>query len=218
MDSRLDVAYLLFPSKDRGVRASEVLMPLTTSDCALLLARMRLAERLIHQDPSLTRLSYRSPFVAHTFRVGPFRRPDERLDDLVLGCAAHPALAASFRPGAHDSELLLELDGGILYLDDLADGSYFSSRQAGLSDLMLCQIATLGPRDVPAAFRQLSGIDPWTALDLVEHGLVLHGCSTPVRSIHPLLAPGDLASILEWPEAELRERAITLIGRCGRRR
>lgn len=68
----------------------------------------------------------------------------------------------------------------------------------------------------PERFGELVRLDPALALDVIEHGMVVHGADpASVLSVRSSLAPADLQPLLEHSNGAVRQRAITLVGATG---
>lgn len=205
------LAYLLFPcvcSRD----TSELLMPLTSKEVTDLLEKMAWAGKLSDRRHGPSEIVFRnSNTVRWEAPAAPFvrRRPSP-----PVAVAAHPSVATVFLPAAPSGyDIGLHIAESMVFLTGNRDGRPFESIEVYWSDVMRCRLATAQRRMVPTVFRQLAEIDPWSAVEILEDELVLYGSPQVVREITPFLKLDDLLPILEWPDDEVRERAIMAMGR-----
>lgn len=213
----VDTAYLLFPVEHGRRTAFEILLPLTCDKSGFLLESMELAMALEDGGglgPS--ELVYSEQFeVAYPWRSGSHMPPNWIDACKDHGRAVHPSAAQSYGPHGPDQDVRVHVTGSHVYLTGRGACGLFETREALFSEVMLCHLATAKEEDVPSVFRGLASCDPWSAISVVEDGLVLIPSTDPVRDIRSLLSPVDLGPILETPfrDYNVRERAIRQLGR-----
>ena len=216
--SAMRTAYLLFPCADSVTIYFDLLLALEAREVTDLLKRMALAHKMGRRRQGPSALVYFNGLRIQFAKV----RPAQEVRPVTGGSkpfavAVHPSVSEDFLPaGPAGNGIGLHVEGDRVFLSGVYRGEYFQTMEAMWSEVMRCRLATAQARVIPKLFQEFSSGDPRSAGDILESGIVLLGNREPVRDVRPLLSPADLITLLEWPEADVRERAIAAMGSLRR--
>lgn len=187
----------------------DVVTILELRDVLLLLDRMESAAYPLDRQDYPDAHLYRRPFnIVYAIRA---RRDVKDFGQaLDHAGAADPFMVGDVVPLAlRDVRMFVE--GAMVYLDMRIKGKRFDSFEVLVGQIMKARIALESEAKIPEAFRHLAAVDPSTALDLLEHGVVLRGATAPVRLIRPMLTRQDLQPLLSFPDSDVWERAVAAL-------